>query len=65
MNNPFGDEGILTRAIPWISIILVIALAGGAMTSDLAVIVKVLIMAAAIAVIARSVLQIVRQMKKI
>ncbi|MFF5489923.1 hypothetical protein ACFY7Y_21515 [Streptomyces virginiae] len=63
MKKPLGDDGILTRAIPWTSIILVIILAAEAITSDLSVIVKTLAAVAALAVIARSIQQIVEQAK--
>nr|WSW57468.1 hypothetical protein OG513_02170 [Streptomyces sp. NBC_00998] len=63
MKNPLGDNGILTRAIPWISLILVTALTASAITSDLSVVVKTLAALAALAVTARSLRQIVKQAK--
>ncbi|WP_327359977.1 hypothetical protein [Streptomyces sp. NBC_01296] len=63
MKNPLGDNGILTRAIPWTSILVVIILAEETITGDVSVTLKILAAVAALAVIARSIQQIVNQSK--
>ena len=61
MKNPFREGGFITRVIPWISSVLVIFLAAKVVTDDSSGLTKSLAVAVAIAVVGRSIWEMVQQ----
>lgn len=64
MKNQFQDGGFADRIIPWITSVLVIGLAVRAVAGHHSGLAKTLAVAAAIVVVGRSILDIVRQGRK-
>ncbi|MCM2387202.1 hypothetical protein [Streptomyces albipurpureus] len=64
LTDPLGDKGVLTKAIPWISIPLVIALTAGVISSDRSIYLKILASVLASVVTVRCIQRIAEQFNK-
>jgi len=64
MENPFRDDGFIDRVMPWMSSVLVVVLAVGLVVGRNSGPIKALAIAVAIAVVGRSIQEIVHQRRK-